>query len=275
MIKLGDYNTLKIIEKVDFGVYLGDGEQKVLLPKRYVPEQAQTGDEMTVFIYTDSEDRIIATTDTPKAKVNEFAYLEVKDVNSFGAFLDWGLEKDLFVPYREQKTPLVPYQSYVVYIYTDSKTGRIAATTKITKYLNTVPLDVSENEEVDLLVYRLIDLGAAVIVNNKFSGIVYKNDIYTPVHTGDRLKGYVLKIRDDEKLDITIRKKGFEKVIDSEDMIVEMLKKNNGFLPYHDKSSAEEISQNLHMSKGTFKKAIGGLYKMKVIEISDNGIKLL
>jgi predicted RNA-binding protein (virulence factor B family) len=274
MIKIGDYNELQVIEKVDFGVYLGSPEDKILLPKKYANEGTEIGDNVRVFIYRDSEDRIIATTLSPKAKVGEFAYLEVKEVNSFGAFLDWGLEKDLFVPFREQKMPMEQYKSYVVYIYLDDKTGRIAATTKISKYLNATPIDVSEGDEVNLLVYKFIDIGAAVIVNNKFSGMVYKNDIYQDINIGDSLKGYVFKIREDEKLDIIIRKRDYEKVLDSEEILINMLKENNGYLPYHDKSLAEVIEKNLHMSKGTFKKAIGGLYKINLIEFMDDGIKL-
>lgn len=274
MLKIGDYNDIAVIEKVDFGVYLGSPEEKVLLPRKYVDEGTEIGDIKKVFIYKDSEDRIIATTAVPKAKVGEFAYLEVKEVNNFGAFLDWGLEKDLFVPYREQTISMEQFKSYVVYIYLDDKTGRIAATTKVSKYLNTLPIDVSEEDEVDLLVYKFTDIGAVVIVNNKFSGMIYKNDIYQELNIGDRLKGYVFKIREDDKLDIIIRKRGYAKVLDSEEILLDMLKENNGFLPYHDKSPAEEIEKNLHMSKGTFKKAVGGLYKAKVIEIIENGIKL-
>lgn len=279
MIKMGDYNDLQVIEEVDFGVYLGipgDGpaDEKVLLPKKHVPEGTKIGDMLKVFIYRDSSDRIIATTLNPKAKVGEFAYLMVKDVNSQGAFLDWGLEKDLFVPFREQKTKMIEGNSYVVWIYVDDKTGRITATTKINNYLNLKPVDVNPGDEVDLLVYKIMDIGAGVIVNNAFQGLVYKNDIYQDIFVGDRLKGYVLKVRDDDKLDITIRKPGFSKVLDAKQQIIEKLEANNGFLFLHDKSSAEEIYHVLHMSKRSFKEAIGMLYKEKVIDIMDTGIRL-
>lgn len=279
MIKMGDYNDLQVIEEVDFGVYLGipgerPADEKVLLPKKHVPEGTKIGDMLKVFIYRDSSDRIIATTLNPKAKVGEFAYLMVKDVNSQGAFLDWGLEKDLFVPFREQKTKMIEGNSYVVWIYVDDKTGRITATTKINNYLNLKPVDVNPGDEVDLLVYKIMDIGAGVIVNNAFQGLVYKNDIYQDIFVGDKLKGYVLKVRDDDKLDITIRKPGFSKVLDAKQQIIEKLEANNGFLFLHDKSSAEEIYHVLHMSKRSFKEAIGMLYKEKVIDIMDTGIRL-
>lgn len=274
MIKTGDYNDLQVIEQVDFGVYLGTPEEKVLLPKKHVPEGTQVGDTLRVFVYRDSSDRIIATTLTPKARVGEFAYLEVKEVNSQGAFLDWGLEKDLFVPFREQKIPMVEGNSYVVWLYVDDKTGRITATTRIGSYFNLKPIDVKPGDEVDLLVYKMLDIGAGVIVNNSFQGMVYKSDIYRDLFVGDRLKGYVLKVRDDDKLDITIRKPGFSKVLDSKEQIVEKLKESDGFLFLHDKSSADEIYHVLHMSKRSFKEAIGMLYKEKVIDIMDTGIRL-
>ncbi len=274
MIKMGDYNDLQVIDQVDFGIYLGTPEEKVLLPKRHVPEGTQVGDTLRVFIYRDSSDRVIATTLTPKAKVGEFACLEVKDVNDNGAFLDWGLEKDLFVPFREQKIKMVQGTSYVVWLYVDDKTNRITATTRIGSYFNLKPIDVKPGDEVDLLVYKLLDIGAGVIVNNSFQGLVYKNDIYKDLFVGDRLKGYILKIRDDDKLDVTIRKPGFSKVLDSKQQIIEKLKANDGFLFLHDKSSADEIYHVLHMSKRSFKEAIGMLYKEKVIELMDTGIRL-
>lgn len=275
MIKMGEYNELEVIEEVDFGVYLGEEEEKVLLPKKHVPEGTKIGDKLNVFIYRDSEDRMIATTLTPKATVGQFAFLEVKEVNKTGAFLDWGLEKDLMLPYHEQKMPILPGHSYVVWLYVDDKTGRITATTRIGNYFNLLPIDVEEGEEVDVLVYRLFELGAAVIVNNKFQGVVYKNDIYDNLKVGDRVKGHVLKVREDDKLDITIRPVGFEKVLGSKEVILQKLEENQGFLFLHDKSSPEEIEHILHMSKKNFKKAIGMLYKEKKIEITDDGIKLI
>lgn len=274
MIKMGDYNDLEVIEQVDFGIYLGTPEEKVLLPKKHVPEGTQVSDTLRVFIYRDSSDRIIATTLTPKAKVGEFACLEVKQINNQGAFLDWGLEKDLFVPFREQKIKMTEGSSYVVWIYVDDKTGRITATTRIGSYFNLKPIDVKPGDEVDLLVYKLLDIGASVIVNNSFQGLVYKNDIYRDLYVGDRLKGYILKVRDDDKLDVTIRKPGFNKVLDSKQQIVEKLKASDGFLFLHDKSSADEIYHVLHMSKRSFKEAIGMLYKEKVIDLMDTGIRL-
>jgi predicted RNA-binding protein (virulence factor B family) len=280
MIKMGDYNNLQVIDEVDFGIYLGPQgslglpEEKVLLPKKHVPEGTQIGDMLEVFIYRDSSDRVIATTLTPKAKVGEFAYLEVKQVNDQGAFLDWGLEKDLFVPFREQKIKMVEGSGYVVWLYVDDKTGRITATSRIGSYFNLKPIDVKPADEVDLLVYKILDIGASVIVNNSFQGLIYKSDIYHDLFVGDRLKGYVLKVRDDDKLDVTIRKPGFSKVLDSKEQIIEKLKASDGFLFLHDKSSADEIYHVLHMSKRSFKEAIGMLYKEKVIDLMDTGIRL-
>lgn len=274
MLRIGNYNELEIIKEVDFGVYLVSGENEILLPKKYVPEGAKVGDKLNVFIYRDSEDRLIATTLKPKAVVGDFAYLRVKDVNNIGAFLDWGLEKDLLVPHSEQKIKMEKGKSYVVRVYLDDVTKRILATAKFNKYFQWEIDDVKEGDEVNLLVYKYTDLGASVIVNGKYQGMIFKNDIYQSLTTGDELKGYIFKIREDGKLDIIIRKRGFEKVLDSRDKILEALRDNGGFLPLTDKSTPETIERTLEMSKGVFKKAIGNLYRERKIELLEYGIKI-
>lgn len=274
MLRIGNYNELEIIKEVDFGVYLLSGEDEILLPKKYVPEGAKVGDKINVFIYRDSEDRLIATTLKPKAVVGEFAYLRVKDVNNVGAFLDWGLEKDLFVPHSQQKVKMEKDKRYVVRVYLDDVSKRILASSKLNKYFADDITDIKEGDEVDLLVYKYTEIGAGVIINNKYPGMVYKSDIYQSLTTGDKLKGYIFKIREDGKIDVTIRKIGFKKIVDSRDKILDALKENGGFLPLTDKSTPETIERTLEMSKGVFKKAIGNLYKERKIEILEYGIKL-
>ncbi|EYE89401.1 GntR family transcriptional regulator [Fervidicella metallireducens AeB] len=275
MHKLGDFNELEVVKEVDFGVYLKFNEEEILMPKKYVKEGTKAGDVVRVFVYRDSEDRLIATTLSPKAKVGEFAYLTVKDVNKVGAFLDWGLDKDLLVPHNRQKVKMEKGKSYVVRVLIDEATDRIIATSKINNYLETQADDeIKEGDEVDLLVYKVVELGAGVIINNKYAGIIYNSDIYKPIKTGDKLKGYISKIREDKKIDVTIRSFGFKKVLDSKDIILNKLIENHGFLALTDKSSPEIIESELQMSKKSFKKAIGMLYKEKKIEILDNGIRL-
>lgn len=275
MLKIGDYNELEVVREVDFGIYLGSEVGEILLPRKYVREGLNIGDKIEVFIYKDSEDRLIATTSTPRAKVGDIAYLVVKDTNKFGAFLDWGLEKDLLVPFGEQKVRMQIGNKYFVKVYFDEESERIAATSKINKHIQKDAQDLSEGEEVDLLVYKFTELGASVIINNKYMGIVYKNDIFIRLDIGDKLKGCISKIRDDGKADVTIRKRGFKKVIDSKDAILQRLQDENGFLPLTDKSSPESIMETLEMSKGAFKKAIGMLYKQRKIEITEAGIILI
>lgn len=275
MLKIGDYNELEVLKEIDFGMYLNSEEGEILLPKKYIPEGLVIGDKINVFIYKDSEDRLIATTITPKAKVGDFAYLEVKDTNRYGAFLDWGLEKDLMVPFGEQKIKMITGNKYFVKVYFDEESNRVAATSKINKHILREVNDLSEGDEVDLLVYKFTELGVSVIINNKYMGVVYKNDIFIKVDVGDRLKGFISKIREDGKIDVSIRKRGFDKVLDSKEVILQKLQDANGFLPLTDKTSPERIQETLEMSKGAFKKAIGMLYKQRKIEISDLGITLL
>lgn len=273
-VKIGKYNEGKVVKETDFGLYLEIDGEEILLPNKYIPENTEIDDKLNVFIYKDSEDRPIATTLTPKAEVGDYAYLEVKDVSRIGAFLDWGLEKDLLVPYREQRGKLKKGKSYVVRVYLDQETDRIVATEKFDRFVDHSDLDISENDEVDILIYRYTDLGVEVIVNNKYYGLVYSDDIYKNLKIGQRYKGYIKKVREDNKLDVSLRKPGYGRVEDAKDKILKKLKEDDGFISLNDKSSPHTIKRLLQMSKGTFKKAIGGLYKEEIIDITDEGIRL-
>ncbi|HRH03055.1 MAG TPA: S1-like domain-containing RNA-binding protein [Bacteroidia bacterium] len=275
MLELGKFNTLKIARKVDFGVFLSSGTDEVLLPKKYLEPDMEIGSEVEVFIYKDSEDRSIATTQKPYAQVGEFAYLKVKEVNSFGAFMDWGLEKDLLVPFREQDKKLEAGKSYVVYVYVDKLTKRIAASAKINRYAKNEGVQLSENEEVDLLLFKQTDLGYGAIINNLHQGLIYKNEVFTNLAVGDKVKGWIKTLREDGRIDLRLQKVGFELSDDAQDIILKKLAEKNGFLALHDASEPQLINKELGMSKKTFKKAIGGLFKSKRISIEENGIKLL
>ncbi len=275
MIEVGRINKLIVTKLVDFGVYL-DGVDlgEILLPSRYVPKNCTVGDMIDVFIYFDSEDRIIATTEQPYAKVGDFAYLKVVSADSIGAFLDWGLQKDLFVPFREQRHKMVEDNSYIVYIYLDEKSNRIVATMKTNKHLNDIPNDLKVGQDVELLIFSKTDLGYNAIVNNSFRGLLYKSDVFQKLKKGQRINGFIKKIRDDQKVDLSLNKLGFDKVVDLSDRILDKIKKQGGFLPINDKSSPKVIHKLFDESKKTFKKAIGTLYRKKLITIESNGIKL-
>lgn len=276
MLKIGDYNTLKVVKEVEFGIYLESDMGEILLPKRYVPEGTKVGDEIEVFIYKDSEDRLIATTLKPKARVGEFAFLKVKDVNRTGAFLDWGLDKDLLVPFSEQNVRMEVGRWYIVKVYFDDVTKRVTASSRLMRHTEREIMGIEEGHEVELLVSRIGDKGAEVIINNKFMGLVYENDIYEDIMVGQRLKGYILKVREDGKVDVTLRKRGYRQEIDeTRDKVMEKLREKKGILPINDKSPAELIERELHMSKKAFKRAIGSLYKDRIIEITEKGIKLV
>lgn len=278
MIKYGEYNRLKINREVEFGAYLIDEEteQEVLIPKRYIPENTQIGEEIEVFVYFDSEDRIIATTETPKTQVGEFAYLKVVAVSRVGAFLDWGLTKDLMLPYSEQKRKVYAGSHYLVRVYVDEKTNRIVATTKIGKYLEDSVLDELElGQEVDLIVCDDSYLGYQVIINNKFVGLLYKNEVFRNLKPGEKTKGYVKKIRwDDFRVDVRLQPDGYGQVDVAAEKVLKALKDSGGFLPLSDKSAPEQIYAELQMSKKVFKKAIGGLYKDRKIMLTNEGIRL-
>ena len=274
MVAIGDYNDLEIIKQVDFGVYLDSDDGEILLPAKYLPAQYQLGDRIRVFVYRDSEDRIIATTLEPKARVGDFAALPVKDATNYGAFLDWGLEKDLFVPFSNQRDKMQPGRTYLVYLYLDENSDRIVATAKYEKYLRQDSPQLSEGQEVDLLVAGFSDLGIKVIINNQYLGMLYKNEVFRPLSVGDKTRGYIRKIREDHKIDVSLQKAGYEEVSDAADLVLDKLKAAGGKLALSDKSSPEEIYAALGMSKKTFKKAIGSLYREGKITLSEASIQV-
>lgn len=274
MVAIGDYNELEIIKQVDFGVYLDSEDGEILLPTKYLPADYRVGDTLRVFIYRDSEDRIIATTLEPKAKIGDFAALEVKQTNNFGAFLDWGLEKDLFVPFNNQRELMQPGRQYVVYVYLDENSDRIVGTAKYEKYLNREPTGLNEGDEVALLVVGFTDLGIKVIINNEYLGVLYKNEVFRRLEIGEKTKGYIRKIREDQKIDVSLQKSGFAEVTDASQQVLQSLKAANGKMPLSDNSTPEEIYAALGMSKKTFKKAIGTLYRQGQIELHADYITL-
>lgn len=276
MITLGAINHLTIGRTVDFGVYLNDEEgNEVLLPKRYLPQAYEIGDVIKVFIYKDSEDRLIATTETPYAQVGDFAYLEVKSVNRFGAFLGWGLMKDLFVPFKEQKMRMEEGNYYVVYLYIDEDTDRIVASAKIDRYIDKNPVNYQEGDPVDLLVYQYSDLGYKAVVDNRFAGLIYEDEVFRTVAVGDKIKGYIKQVREDGKLDLLIDQPGYGKVAGISRTLLERLEEAGGMLPLCDKTPAEEIYEALGISKKTFKKAVGDLYRQRLIQINEGSIQLV
>jgi predicted RNA-binding protein (virulence factor B family) len=275
MIQVGVYNQLKVIREVDFGVYLDDGKEGILLPKRFVPEGTKAGTELKVFLYHDGEDRLIATTQQPKGILGEIVKLKVVSVINQGAFLDWGLMKDLFVPKSKQLTGMRVGGEYLVKIYMDEQTGRIAATEKFDSFLNNENLTVKEMDTVDLVVYRKSDIGYVVIINNLHTGVLHSNEVYRDISIGDKLKGFIKKIRTDNTMDVVLGNKGYKRVEDELGKVIRLLKENNGYLPYHDKSSPEEIYSFFGMSKKAFKMTTGNLYKQRKIIFTQSGIKLV
>lgn len=276
MVEIGKYNTLKIVKILDFGAYLaGDNGQEILLPTRYVPQDVKPGDEIEVFIYHDNEGRIIATTAHPKATVGEFEFMEVKSVNNVGAFLDWGLMKDLLVPFREQKMPMREGKWYLVYVRIDNITGRIMATARINKYLNNILPEYEHNQEVDLLVTEETEIGYRVIINNLHWGLVYYDEVFRRLEKGEHLKGYIKEVRKDEKIDVSLTPLGYQKVEGIAGTILESLKAQGGYLPVHDKSEPEVIYSLFRCSKKAFKQAIGALYKQHLISFEAEGIRLV
>lgn len=276
-IELGKMNHLRVVKHVDFGVYLDGGEEagEILLPSRYVPENCQPDDELDVFLYLDQEERLIATTLTPKAQVGDFACLKVAWVNQYGAFLDWGLMKDLFVPFREQKMRMQQDKSYVVYVHIDEDSYRIVASAKIDRYLQTpAPGTYQPNDEVDLLVVQKTDLGFKAIVDNQYMGLIYDSEVFRPLHTGDKVKGYIKQVREDGKIDLVLQTgKSAEQVADFSEQLLNYLKENNGHSDLNDKSDAQLIYQTFGVSKKIFKKGVGDLYKRHLITL-ENGLTL-
>lgn len=275
MIHIGQYNTLEVLRFTSVGAYLGDEEDNdILLPNKYLTHNLQEGDRITVFVYNDSEDRPVATTEEPLIKLQEFAYLRVKSTAEFGAFLDWGLEKDLLVPFKEQGVKMKENGIYLVYMYLDEKTDRLVATAKINKHLLKTVEDLEIGDEVNLLICDETDLGRKVIVNNSYSGLIFKDQLSKIVQTGSQEIGYVLNIREDGKIDISLDKIGNEKYDEYSSKILAYLNDNNGIIHLTDRSAPDEIRALLSMSKKSFKRAIGNLYKERKIELLSDSIRL-
>ena len=275
MVNTGEYNILKVLRKVDFGVYLEDGGEGILLPKRFVPAGLKEGDELKVFVYHDGEDRMIATTQEPFGIVGDFVKLKAVSVTPQGAFMDWGLMKDLFVPKSQQMTGMRPNGEYLVKIYRDEQTGRAAATEKAEQYLNNDDLTVKEGDEVDLIVLRRTDIGYLMIINNVHTGVLHFNEVYRTIDTGDKFKGFIKKILPENKIDVAAGKMGYGRVEDESGKIMRLLKEHDGYLPYNDKSDPEDIYTFFGMSKKTFKMTTGNLYKQRKISFEKTGLRLI
>lgn len=277
MIELGKEQKLIIVKKTEFGVYLAEGrndEDKVLLPIKQVPEDAKIGDELKVFIYRDSDDRLIATTNKPKLRMGEIAVLKVNDVTKIGAFLDWGLERDLFLPFKEQTERVVQGREYLVALYAD-KSNRLAATMKVYKYLK-IAGDLEKDDEVEGIIYEINEnIGAFVAVDDEYHALIPKKEIHETLHVGDRVRGRVTDVREDGKMNISIHQKAYIKMGEDGEKVLAVIEEYDGILPYNDKASPEVIYRDFQMSKAAFKRAVGGLFKARKIEITQNSIKLV
>ena len=275
MIRIGEYNTLEILRETDPGLYLGDTQENVvLLPHRYKPENFNIGDMLEVFVYLDYEERPVATTLTPHILLNDFGYLHCSDVNEFGAFMDWGVQKQLFVPFKEQARPMKVGNWYIVYLSMDEQTNRLVGSSKTNKYLNNDTVTLQKFDEIDIMVTHITDLGANVIVDGKHKGLIFINDIFEDIRTGDTMKAFVKSVRDDNKIDVVLQSPGYRSIEPNANFILEELKAAGGFMALHDKSEPQDIKNELGMSKKSFKKAIGTLYKDKQILIKTDGIEL-
>ena len=282
MIHVGEYNTLTVKKELAFGLILDDGKEGILLPKRFVPKGAKPGDKLKVFLYHDGEDRLIATTQEPKGILDDIVLLRAVNVTPLGAFLDWGLMKDLFVPKSRQLSGMRKGGDYLVKIYLDEQTGRLAASEKVDSYLSNENLTVQEKDIVDLTVLRRTDIGYVVIINNKHTGVLHFNEIFRDIRVGDKFKGFVKNILPAERspsgetqIDVVAGKPGYDRVEDAAEKVLRLLKEHKGHLPYHDKSDPEAIYSFFGMSKKTFKMTTGRLYKEKKIKLTDEGIELL
>ena len=274
-IELGKFNQLEVGKEVDFGLYLDGGDEgEILLPTRYVPEDCKVGDMLNVFLYLDIDERLIATTLTPLVQVGQFACLEVSWVNQFGAFLNWGLMKDLFVPFSEQKMKMQVGRSYVVHAHVDEESYRIVASAKVERYLSKDMPDYAPGAEVDILIWQKTDLGFKAIIDNKYSGLLYENEIFRALETGMQMKAFVKQVREDGKVDLILQKPGFEKVDDFSKTLLEYIREHGGRINLNDKSPAEDIYDTFGVSKKTFKKGVGDLYKKRLISCRENGITL-
>ena len=274
-IRLGDYNRMTVVKTVDFGVYLDGGEEgEVLLPARYVPDGCKEGDELEVFVYLDNEGRLVATTQTPLAKVGDFACLEVSWFNEYGAFLNWGLMKDLFCPFREQKMKMEKGKRYIVHVHIDHESHRIVASAKVERYFDPSFPPYRYGDEVSLLVWQKTDLGFKVIVDNRYAGLVYSNQIFREIRTGDRMKGYIEAVREDGKIDVMLQPTGWRMTKETADVLLDYLETHQGVCRLTDKSPAEDIYQAFQVSKKSYKKAVGDLYKRRLITIEEDCIRL-
>ena len=274
-VVLGKYNQLEVVKEVDFGIYLDGGDDgEILLPSRYVPEGCKPGDVLNVFIYLDNEERLIATTLQPKVQVGEFACLEVAWINEYGAFLDWGLMKDLFVPFREQKMKMQKGRSYVIHAHVDEESYRIMASAKVERYLSKEKPDYQPGQEVELMIWQRTDLGYKAIVENRFSGLIYQGEIFQALEPGMKLTAYIRQVREDGKIDLTLQKDGQKKVEDFSEVLLQFIKNQGGHTSLNDKSAAEDIYEAFGVSKKTFKKAVGDLYKKRLIVLEEGGIRL-
>ena len=275
MVNVGKYNTLKVVKEVSFGMYLDGHGEESLLPKRYVTDGLKPGDEITVFIYHDNEQRLTATTAHPVGEVGDIVMMETVDVTAQGAFMKWGIMKDVFLPVSQMASRMIPGNKYFVLLFIDEKTGRVTATEKIDKFLTNNDLTVAENETVDLLVFQKTDIGYKVIINNKHLGVLHFNEVFQDLETGQKLKGFIKHIRPDNKIDVSLGTKGYDKVVSEESKLLDILRSNNGYLPYNDKSDPEAIYAFFGVSKKTFKMTLGALYKKRQIEFTQTGVKLL
>ncbi|MEM7186847.1 MAG: S1-like domain-containing RNA-binding protein [Bacteroidota bacterium] len=276
MLQLGKFQELSILRDTDPGLYLGDEQgNEVLLPNRYRPESFSVGDPLQVFVYLDNEERPVATTDEPFVTLHNFGYLRCSQVTKHGAFMDWGLVKELFVPFKEQARPMKKGNWYVVYLYLDDKTNRLVGSSKTNRFLNNDEITVKKFDEVSIMVTHITDKGANAIVNGKHKGLIYMEDIFEDIRTGDKITAYVKKVRHDKKIDLVLQPEGYRSIEPNAKYVLEELEAAGGFLPCHDKTDPETIKNLLGLSKKSFKKAIGSLYKDKRILIKDDGIELL
>ncbi|MFP4096339.1 MAG: S1 RNA-binding domain-containing protein [Cyclobacteriaceae bacterium] len=274
-LKIGDFNELEILRTSLHGMFLSSSEGDILLPKRYVTESMQPGQMVEVFVYTDSQDRLVAVTDQPKARVGDFASLLVKDVTTVGAFLDWGLEKDLMLPYREQLKPVQTGEKVVVKVILDPRTKRVIAISKINAFISKTAQDLEEGQPVSLLIFDQTPLGYKALIDQQYQGLIYKNEVFEPLSIGDEKKGFVKKVREDGHIDLSLQQQGVAGMKDAREVVLQSLQQAGGFLPLHDKSSPEDIQRHLQLSKKAFKKAVGILYKERKIQLDDKGISLL
>jgi len=282
MIEIGKYNALTILRDTKVGLFLGtpetdpEGIHDILLPNKYVPNEFEIGEELIVFVYLDHEERPVATTLEPYILLNEFALLRVNYTNQIGAFMDWGMEKDILVPFKEQARPMEKGKRYLVYLYMDEKTNRLVASSKTNQFLKNEELTVEKGEEVELIVSHITEIGINVIINERHKGLLYKDEVYDDaIRTGDRMRGYIKNIRPDNKIDVSLQIQGYQSIEPNADIILDELRASRGFLRLTDNSHPEDIKTVLKMSKKTFKKAIGALYREKLIEIKEDGIYLL